>query len=123
MAPSEILVVDDDRSVRELLGDLLSLEGYHVTLAEDGAKALAAIRKGPSPDVVLLDLMMPVMSGFEFLEVVEADKTLCTLPIIVVSALPAPVSADHAVGGIKGSLGKPIDVSVLLAALQRLCAA
>jgi CheY-like chemotaxis protein len=121
MAAERILVVDDDRNVRETLGDILRLSGYTVTLAENGARALDEIRGGAAPAVVLLDLMMPVMSGWEFLEVAEADDHLRILPILVVSALPAPVAA--AGGGVRGWLGKPVDIDRLLAAVSALIGA
>jgi two-component system, OmpR family, response regulator CpxR len=112
--PDEVLVVDDDRNIREMIGDFLSIEGYHVVLAENGERALELIRSGPLPAVILLDLMMPVMSGFEFLEVAEQDAQLRRLPVVVVSALPAPLTPPNVEGGVKGWLGKPLDFERLL---------
>ena len=62
--PREILVVDDDRDIRETLAEILLHEGYHVEMAENGARAVELIKRGPAPALVLLDLMMPVMSGW-----------------------------------------------------------
>jgi CheY-like chemotaxis protein len=111
---SDILVVDDDRSIRETLGDILSGEGYHVELAENAAVAIDRIRKGPPPHLVLLDLMMPVMSGWEFLEVAEQDELLSRIPVLVVSAMPAPLSAPESRGGVKAFLRKPVKLDELL---------
>jgi CheY-like chemotaxis protein len=121
-AEPEILVVDDDRNIRETLGDILAFEGYHVELAENGERALEIIRRGPPPAVVLLDMMMPVMSGWEFLELAEEDEALKKLPVVVVSALPTPLAPAGAEGGVKGWLGKPVDVDKLLRLVEQLAA-
>jgi CheY-like chemotaxis protein len=112
--PKEILVVDDDRDIRETLGDILLHEGYQVELAENGARALELIRRGPRPALVLLDLMMPVMSGWEFLEEAEQDEELAAIPVLVVSAMPAPLAPEAAKGGVKACLHKPLQLDRLL---------
>jgi DNA-binding response OmpR family regulator len=82
-----ILVVDDDADLRELLAELLTKEGYQVLTASNGKEALALLRDpDPTPSLILLDLMMPVMSGWEFLERVASDRTVTSVPIIVMSA-------------------------------------
>lgn len=80
-----ILVVDDDQVNRTLLSTNLKEEGYHVVTAEDGEQALEAMR-GQPPDVVLLDLMMPKLDGFQVLWQMKCDQALCNLPVIVISA-------------------------------------
>jgi two-component system response regulator CpxR len=112
--PRDILVVDDDRDIRETLGEILQHEGYHVEMAENGAKAVELIRRGPAPALVLLDLMMPVMSGWEFLELAENDHDLADIPVLVVSAMPAPLAPAEAKGGVKACLHKPLKLDQLL---------
>jgi two-component system response regulator CpxR len=112
--PRDILVVDDDRDIRETLGEILLHEGYHVEMAENGAKAIELIRRGPAPALVLLDLMMPVMSGWEFLEMAETDHELAEIPVLVVSAMPAPLAPADARGGVKACLHKPLRLDQLL---------
>jgi two-component system, chemotaxis family, chemotaxis protein CheY len=112
--PIDILIVDDDRDIRESLGEILLHEGYHVELAENGARALELIRRGPTPALVLLDLMMPVMSGWEFLELAENDLALAEIPVLVVSAMPAPLAPAAARGGVKACLDKPLKLEQLL---------
>jgi two-component system, OmpR family, response regulator CpxR len=112
--PRDILVVDDDRDIRETLGEILNHEGYHVEMAENGARAIELIRRGPAPSLVLLDLMMPVMSGWEFLEQAETDETLHDIPVLVVSAMPAPLAPPESRGGVKACLHKPLKLEQLL---------
>lgn len=117
--PRDILVIDDDRDIRETLGEILAHEGYRVALAENGAQGLELIRRGPPPDLVLLDLMMPVLSGWEFLEIAETDAALAEIPVVVVSAMPAPLAPEDAHGGVKACLGKPLKLDQLLELVRR----
>jgi CheY-like chemotaxis protein len=117
--PSDILVVDDDRDIRETLAEILLHEGYRVELAENGARALELIQRGPRPALVLLDLMMPVMSGWEFLELAEHDERLAQIPVVVVSAMPAPLAPTDARGGVKACLHKPLKLDQLLDLVHR----
>jgi CheY-like chemotaxis protein len=107
-----ILVVDDDQAIRETISEVLRDEGYEVVCAENGLQALSVLHKGKRPDVVLLDLMMPVMSGWEVLEQLQANTDLCRIPVVVVSAMTAPGVRDH--------LAKPIDLDRLLTTVGRL---
>lgn len=83
---STILVVDDDASVRSLLRDLLELEDLTVVEACDGPQALAAIAAEP-PDCVVLDIMMPGMSGLDVLRTIRAQQGTLDLPVILLTAL------------------------------------
>ena len=115
----EILVVDDDLGIREALRGLLESEGYGVRCAENGAVALALMREPRKPDLMLLDLMMPVLSGFELLEMLdEGDPDLRAVPIFVVSAFNAPLTGGGASGGVQRCFGKPFDAEDLLAAIR-----
>lgn len=82
---SSILVVDDDEDVRECLCDLLMHEGYGVASVADGGAALEHLATKPAPDVVLLDLRMPKMDGYEFLERRASDEALSMVPVVVIS--------------------------------------
>jgi CheY-like chemotaxis protein len=113
MAPhTDILVVDDDRDVRETLAAVLEGEGYGVRCAENGAQALAMMH-GPKPRAIVLDLMMPVMSGWELLEAVRMDGELAAIPIVVLSAVRAPSGIAH--------LAKPVSLDELVRTLDRVC--
>jgi CheY-like chemotaxis protein len=111
-APRRVLVVDDDDDIRENLVELLAGEGYEVTAAGDGRAALAEAGRS-RPDVILLDLMMPVMSGWQFREAQLGDPALAGVPVVVLSAMAADLE-------VEASLPKPFLVDDLLRLLERL---
>ena len=86
-----VLVVEDDKDVREMLDLLLTTSGYETMTAENGAIALQKMRER-RPCVVLLDLMMPVMNGWRFREQQLADPTLAPVPVVCVSAVHQPAA-------------------------------
>ena len=117
---SKILVVDDDPSVRDLLADLLALEGHDVHLASSGTEALDAISRD-RPDCLLLDIMMPGMSGHEVLASVRREDGGPTLPVVMLSAAAEDDQAWRAwTGGVDYFLPKPFDTDYLLQCLDQL---
>jgi CheY-like chemotaxis protein len=84
--PATVLVVDDDQSILDGVGELLRNEGFRVVPASNGAEALACLRLGLPADVILLDVMMPIMDGWDFRAEQLADPTLRDIPVIVISA-------------------------------------
>ena len=118
MAPS-IMIVEDDRDTREMLGRFLELEGFEVRTAANGEIALQSLHEDGQPCVILLDLMMPVMNGWQFRDAQRRDPALSRIPVVVVTAaggrdeIPA-ISAD-------GWLSKPVDFDRLLATIEPLC--
>jgi two-component system, chemotaxis family, chemotaxis protein CheY len=109
----EVLVVDDERSMRELLSDVLEAEGYAVQVAENGQRALEILASS-RPDVVVLDLMMPVLDGWAFMERYR-DIAGVEIPIIGVSAVLTPPVADELRGGgVRACIPKPFDVGDLV---------
>lgn len=82
---SSVLVIDDSPPMRQALRAVLTLKGYHTRMAGDGQAALASVEQSP-PDVILLDLMMPGMSGLDFLRALRRHPRGSSLPVIVVSA-------------------------------------
>lgn len=116
VAPAgEILVVDDDQEVREAICDVLCDEGYHVSSACNGAEALNALRQGAQPSLIVLDLTMPVMDGFEFLERRRTDAELSSIPVVVVSAT---IDSRIELPGVV-VVRKPIELESLLAIIAR----
>ena len=111
----EILVVDDDPMVREALFDLLTDEGFVVSVAVNGADALERLSTGTVPPaLIVLDLAMPVMDGYSFLEFLHGDRRLSDIPLLVFSAT---VSDDRLPEGIR-SMRKPMESRVLLATIR-----
>jgi CheY-like chemotaxis protein len=111
-----VMVVEDDEGIREALCDLLDTEGFAVMSAVHGADALSKLRDGNEkrPDVILLDLMMPVMDGWSFRAEQRNDPALSQIPVIVITASR---QADVASLEPKAFLKKPIDFDELLKAI------
>ncbi len=107
-----ILVVDDDPNIRRLIIAALKREGYVFVQAANGQEALDAMRT-ERPDVVVLDLMMPLVSGWEVLEQRMKDAQLSRIPVILVSANRGPEIAQAVDRGICAFLPKPFDIDVL----------
>jgi CheY-like chemotaxis protein len=108
-----VLIVEDDFSIRESLSEMLREEGYTVETAEHGREALERLQAGVKPAIILLDLMMPVMDGWQVLEALAAHPRLSEVPVIVVSAAVGSLPA-HA----RGFLRKPIRFAKLLEAIN-----
>jgi CheY-like chemotaxis protein len=83
-----ILVVDDDAEIRESIADLLRDEGYQAIVAAHGREALEQLRGGQRVELIVLDLMMPVMDGWQFLDERARDAAFKHIPVVVVSATP-----------------------------------
>jgi signal transduction histidine kinase len=114
---NRVMIVEDERIIRESLGGLLEEEGYEITFAENGQDALNRLRAGALPDIIVLDLRMPVMDGWEFRAAQKEDPRLRGIPVIAVSAdRSAPAVAISA----QAYLRKPLDVSELLRTLDRI---
>lgn len=114
-----ILVVDDDTNSRAFLARLLQSEGYVVAEAGDGEEALALAREW-RPCVILLDLMMPIMDGFSFLEAQSRSPEIADIPVIVISAIADRAQVARRLGPIQ-SATKPIDFNVLLGQVAHCC--
>ncbi len=116
---AQVLVIDDDADMRELVQIMLEDAGYTVTLAPDGAAALAVLRQAVRlPDLVLLDLRMPVMDGRAFRHAQLADPVWRTIPVIAFSA-DRDVHGVAAALGIEAVLPKPFTLAQLRATVQQ----
>jgi len=114
--PDLVLVVDDDYDIREALSDVLASEGYRVLTAADGGEALERLRGGVRPAVMLLDLMMPRVSGVEVIDALRKDESLSQIPVVVCSANRGYGPDDL---GVHDVLRKPVSVEELLEAVAR----
>jgi CheY-like chemotaxis protein len=114
-----VLIVEDDRDARESLCALIETEGYSCRSASDGQEALRILRDSGAC-VVVLDIFMPVMNGFEFLLAKSRDPALAQLPVVVISA-DAAAARRAAGGGVTAALTKPVDHDRLLALIRHHC--
>ena len=120
--PTYILIVEDDFDIREALEQILQEEGYEVRGASNGSEALATATSGPAPRLILLDLMMPVMNGWQFRSEQLKDARLAAVPVLIISADP-DLQSKAAALGVAGLLKKPISLDDLLSAVKVHCPA
>jgi CheY-like chemotaxis protein len=115
-----VLVVDDDADIRDSIGDILELRGYHVERAANGREALERLRSGPLPCVILLDLMMPVLNGWEFRAQQSIDKALAHVPVVIISG-DGSTDQKAASIGVSEYLRKPLELTAILDVVRRHC--
>ncbi len=111
-----VLEVEDDPEIRRMVSEILLSEGYEVVSAVHGKDALEKMEGGFRPDVILLDLMMPVLNGFEVLRVLHRTPRWSSIPVVIVSANQGHDPVDLGTAAI---ILKPFDFSVLLNTLRR----
>lgn len=116
----DVLLVEDDPDIREALSQILADEGYEVALAGNGREALDMLRSPVLPSLVLLDLMMPVMNGWQFRMAQCADPLLAAIPVVVISADGSAQREAMALGA-EAFLQKPLALNELLTAVARFC--
>ena len=111
-----VLVVDDDRDIREIVMDVLQEAGMSAVGAADGADALRRLQAGLRPDLILLDLMMPVMDGVTFRRLQLADPALASIPTVILSAYRDVAERTRALA--TKILAKPVDLQELLGTVR-----
>jgi CheY-like chemotaxis protein len=115
-----ILIVDDTASSRELLRTVLENQGYQVSEAADGDDALEKARS-EGPDLILLDLQMPVRNGYEVLDELRRDPRFASVPVVAVTASAMQGDREKALAaGFNGYLTKPLPLNNLRSEIQRL---
>jgi CheY-like chemotaxis protein len=103
--------------IRVILKDALEWEGYSVYTASNGKEGMEILLEMPAPCLILLDLMMPVMSGWEFADALEADRVYADIPVVTLSAFSDPMRTIR----VKGSIKKPVDLDLLVALVRQCC--
>jgi two-component system, chemotaxis family, chemotaxis protein CheY len=116
-----VLIIDDDADIRTAVADILEDEGFDVATAENGIEGLQVLETGPRPNVILLDIMMPQLDGWGFMEEMRARERHASIPVVVFSAHgnPADIAAKMKTAG---SLRKPLRLEELLETVAQ-CAA
>jgi CheY-like chemotaxis protein len=118
MKDCKVLVVEDDQDIRELIADILTGEGFPVEQASNGAEALHKMKAGFAPDVVLTNLLMPVMDGYQLNAELKRHAGWSSIPTIVMTAGRAQ---PNALADVEAVLQKPVDLEHLLARVKKAC--
>lgn len=121
MAIDTILLIEDDESIREITKELLETEGYKTVVAANGQIALDilnACTNGDLPKVILLDLMMPVMDGWQFMEQKRLNDKLSNIPVVAFSALEERKISSARTDDV---IRKPIHPEMMLKVIQKYC--
>ena len=113
---AKLLIVEDDDGARVALGDIFDYEGYPVALCSNGREALEYLRNRPLPALIILDLQMPVMNGWQFCDERRKDAALASVPIVVITAFQSPGNLD-----VDAVMHKPIDIEQLLSTVRHYC--
>jgi CheY-like chemotaxis protein len=114
-----VLVVDDERDVRELIGRILELAGIDVSYAADGAEALHALRRDARSDAVVLDVQMPRLDGWATLEAIRIDPLTRDIPVVLCTVQGDRLDVERGWAlGCDAYLTKPFDVDVLVGTVQ-----
>jgi CheY-like chemotaxis protein len=114
-----VLIIEDDTAVRETIQEILEIQGYKVFSAANGKEGTEVLKTCvPSPSVILLDLMMPVMNGWQFLDIQRNDPKLRDIPVVICSAYKETARAVKPNAFIE----KPVQFKALLGAIKAFCA-
>jgi CheY-like chemotaxis protein len=124
MRCGQIVIIEDDEGIRNTLREMVEIEGYSCQTAENGEEAFALLKRlGDEPCLILTDLSMPVMDGYQFIELASKCHTIATIPIVVVSAAPdtSRLNVHTQSGKVKGLIKKPVDLEYLLRIVHEHC--
>jgi CheY-like chemotaxis protein len=115
-----VLIVEDDDLTREALESILTSNGCTAAGVANGREAINYLHRNPRPDLILLDMMMPVMNGWEFRSQQKRDPELAPIPVVVCSAV-GDIQQEVSLVGAEGCLQKPINADQLLDTVRHFC--
>jgi two-component system chemotaxis response regulator CheY len=115
----EILIIDDDLELREVIAETLEQCGFAVAVAGNGREGLEYLRRGQAPRLILLDLMMPVMNGWQFCSAKQADPALASIPVIALSAAAKKDPSSPYYIDVQDVIAKPVELEQLLSVVRR----
>jgi DNA-binding response OmpR family regulator len=119
MAKTKVLIIEDSKNLSTALKGVLELEGLDVVVAGDGVAGVVAAKK-ELPGLILLDLMLPKLSGFEVCKKLKTDNTTWKIPVVVMSTLTSPDQVDRAKeAGANHFIGKPYDLDVIVNEIKK----
>jgi CheY-like chemotaxis protein len=118
--PAEILIIDDDAELRMAVAEALEQCGFQVATAGNGREGLDLLRRGIVPRLILLDLLMPVMNGWQFCSAKQADPTLAHIPVIALSAAAKKDPSSPYYVDVQEVIPKPVEFEQLLVAVRRM---
>lgn len=113
----KILIVEDDIDIREAMSEILKSEGHPTAEAFNGAEALKYLRNNPQPCLVILDMMMPIMNGRQFLDIFRLEPKNDSTPVVIISAIADRIDTT----GANEFIRKPLDLSNLITVVQKYC--
>lgn len=118
MTCKNVLLIDDDAAILQMMHDVLEIEGYQISVARNGAEAIEILRRAsPLPCVILLDLMMPVLNGWEFLDFQRNDPKFKDIPLVICSAYQESAKAINPAAYLK----KPLHYQPLVETIKKFC--
>lgn len=118
MTDPKILIVEDEQAICDTLVEVLEINGYSVLTANNGKEALQVLERNPPPCIILLDLMMPVMGGMDFLEYIDKLDKYKHIPILILSAFNY---TEHKYKNVVGFLKKPMKLDALMHIIEEHC--
>jgi CheY-like chemotaxis protein len=117
---SRILIIEDSKATSVVLKEVLESEGHTILLAGDGVAGIALVRR-EKPDLVLLDLLLPKLNGYEVCNTIKRDNATRHIPVLIISTMDSPESVEKAkLCGAKDFIRKPYDLDDLLREIRRL---
>jgi len=117
--PCRVMVVEDEPENRLFIGLMLRTEGYEVVEAEDGPTAFRILEGGAHPDLILLDVMMPGLNGWQVFQRLREDPTAARIPVVMLTALAQRADVERAVElGVDGYLTKPFEPADLIHTIE-----
>jgi CheY-like chemotaxis protein len=119
MSSKQVLIIEDNEDIRESIQMVIEFQGYEVLTAANGQEALDLLAtKTCLPSLILLDLMMPVMDGWTFANIISKDQSLSTIPLVIVSAFTGKTDIPK---NACDTLEKPMNFDTLLKILKTYC--
>ena len=121
MSGNPVLIIEDDQDLRGTMKDLLELQGFEAVTAANGQEGLSRLNEMAGCGMILLDLMMPVMNGWEFLDILrqQEGRRFGNIPVVVVSAAASGSPQENRYGCTV--IRKPVDVALMMALVERHC--